>query len=53
MNKYCVPRIAWGRFAPKDGRIAIPFAVEANRAFVDGQHMAQRIGAVQENLDAE
>lgn len=52
MNKYCVPRIAWGRFVPRDGRIEVPFAVEANHAFVDGLHMAQLIGAVQRNLDA-
>jgi len=48
----CVPRIAWGQFVPKDGRTTIPFAVEANHAFVDGLHMAQLIGAVQKNLDA-
>ena len=47
-----VPRVAWGKFTQKDGRTTIPFAVEANHAFVDGIHMAKLIGAVQERLDA-
>lgn len=36
-----VPRIAWGRFEERDGRLVMPLNVQAHHALVDGIHIAR------------
>ena len=36
-----VPRIAWGRFEEKEGRLAMPLNVQAHHALIDGIHLAK------------
>ena len=40
------PLFDWGKFTQKDGRIIMPFSVQAHHSFVDGVH----IGKLYENL---
>jgi len=44
-----IPSLAWGKFKDgPNGRLALPFSVQAHHGFVDGYHihqLAQRIGA--------
>ncbi len=46
-----IPRVAWGKFFEQDGKILLPFSVQAHHSFVDGIHMGQYINAVQEALN--
>ncbi len=34
-----VPRLSWGKYYERDGRLWLPFNVQVNHAFVDGEHM--------------
>jgi len=36
-----VPRIAWGRFEEKEGKLVLPLNVQAHHAFIDGVHLAK------------
>ena len=36
-----VPRIAWGRFEEKEGKLVMPLNVQAHHALVDGIHLAR------------
>ena len=36
-----VPRIAWGRFEEKEGKLVMPLNVQAHHALVDGIHLAK------------
>ena len=36
-----VPRIAWGRFEEKEGKLAMPLNVQAHHALIDGIHLAR------------
>jgi len=49
-----IPSLAWGKFKDgPDGRLALPFSVQAHHGFVDGYHihlLAQRIAAELEGL---
>lgn len=46
-----IPRVAWGKFFEQNGKILLPFSVQAHHSFVDGIHMGQYINAVQEALN--
>ena len=35
------PRMTWGRYTEKDGRLTLPFTLEVNHAFVDGLHAGE------------
>ena len=35
------PRMTWGRYTEKDGRLTLPFTLEMNHAFVDGLHAGE------------
>jgi len=43
-----VPRIAWGRFAERDGRLAMPLNVQAHHGLIDGIHVARFYERVEE-----
>ncbi|MFV0395251.1 MAG: CatA-like O-acetyltransferase [Coprobacillaceae bacterium] len=45
------PRLSWGKFYERDGRIMLPFNVQAHHAFIDGNHMGDYIEALQEYFD--
>nr|WP_306307358.1 CatA-like O-acetyltransferase [Cellulosilyticum ruminicola] len=48
-KKYnAVPMFDWGKFYEKDGKIVLPFSIEAHHSFVDGIHM----GKLAEKLQA-
>jgi chloramphenicol O-acetyltransferase type A len=42
------PRIAWGRFEEKDGKLAMPLNVQAHHALIDGVHLAKFFKRVEE-----
>ena len=44
------PRITWGRFQQKDGRLVMPLTVLANHALADGRHIAEFFSRLEENL---
>ena len=36
-----IPRIAWGKFVPENGRLMLGLSVEVNHRFIDGLHIGQ------------
>jgi chloramphenicol O-acetyltransferase type A len=46
-----VPRIAWGKFFERDGRIRMPVAVQAHHALMDGVHVGRYYQRIQELFD--
>jgi chloramphenicol O-acetyltransferase type A len=47
-----VPRLAWGKYFEENGRVVMPFSVQAHHSFVDGIHMGQYFDTLQKYLDA-
>lgn len=47
-----VPRLAWGKYFKDNGRVLLPFSVQAHHSFVDGIHMGKYFDALQKYLDA-
>lgn len=45
------PLFDWGKFFERNGRIILPFSVQAHHSFVDGLHIGKLSDAVQEALD--
>lgn len=52
MGEADIPVIAWGRFSdPRpDGRMSVPFSVQAHHGFVDGFHIQQLAQALQQRV---
>ncbi len=48
---YSTPVFAWGKFFEKDGRIKLPYSIQANHAFVDGLHLGRLADKLQEFFD--
>lgn len=46
-----VPRVSWGRYFSSEGRILLPFSVQAHHAFVDGVHIGRYVDGLQKCLD--
>lgn len=46
-----VPRLSWGKYYSRDGRLLLPFNVQAHHAFVDGDHMGHYIEQLQYYLN--
>ena len=44
------PRLSWGRYFEENGRLLLPFNVQAHHAFVDGDHMGEYFEALQKML---
>ena len=42
-----IPRISWGKYYEKEGRILLPYNIQVNHMFVDGFHL----GLLKERLD--
>ncbi len=47
-----VPRIAWGRFEEKQGKLVMPLNVQAHHALVDGIHVAKFLRRVEELIQS-
>ena len=50
-----VPRLAWGRYVPENGREILGYSVEVNHRCIDGVHVgqfAQKLEALIEELDS-
>lgn len=45
------PLFDWGRFYEKDGKILLPFSVQAHHSFVDGLHIGKLYKLVQKYLN--
>lgn len=48
---YAVPVFDFGKFYEKNGRMIMPFSVEAHHAFVDGYHIGLLVEKLQRILD--
>ena len=46
------PLFDWGRYYERDGKVLLPFSVQAQHSFVDGLHIGKLAKALQEYLDA-
>lgn len=45
------PMFYWGKFQEKDGKLMMPFSVQAHHSFVDGIHMGRLFNHIQQYLD--
>ncbi|AAK78216.1 MULTISPECIES: CatA-like O-acetyltransferase [Clostridium] len=43
-----IPRIAWGKFFNENGKVKLPFSVQAHHAVVDGVHAGHFFNIIQE-----
>lgn len=46
-----VPRLSWGKYFSQDGKVLIPFNVQAHHSFVDGNHMGDYMNKLQQYFD--
>lgn len=49
-SKDAIPRVTWGKFEDKNGRLIMPFTVAVHHAFVDGLHVGMLIQNIQKAL---
>ena len=47
-----VPRLAWGRYVRREGRLELGCSVEVNHRFIDGLHLGRFAERLQESIDA-
>lgn len=47
-----VPRLAWGKYFEENGKVLLPFSVQAHHSFVDGIHMGKYFDTLQKYLDS-
>lgn len=45
------PLFDWGKYFERDGRLILPFSVQAHHSFVDGVHVGKFVHELQEELD--
>lgn len=46
------PRIGWGRYEEREGRLSLTLSLEVNHRLIDGLHLGQFHAALQDILDA-
>ena len=46
-----IPRVTWGKFEDRDGRLLLPYAVQLNHRLLDGWHLSQLVNGVQTWID--
>ena len=46
-----IPRVTWGKFEEREGRLLLPYAVQLNHRLLDGWHLSQLVGGVQAWID--
>lgn len=47
-----IPRLAWGKYVRRDGRLELGYSVEVNHRFIDGLHIGRFAGRLQALIDA-
>jgi chloramphenicol O-acetyltransferase type B len=47
------PLFDWGKYEGSDGKVIIPFSIQAHHSFVDGIHVGRLVEKLQEYLNAE
>lgn len=47
-----IPRITWGKFEAREGRLLLPCSVQLNHRLLDGWHLGQLLTDLQKELDA-
>ncbi len=45
------PLFDWGKYYERDGKVMMPFSVQAHHSFVDGLHIGKLVNSVQKYLD--
>lgn len=48
----CVPRVTWGKFVERDGRIELGMSLDVSHRVIDGVHIGQFVRALEELIDA-
>lgn len=46
------PLFDWGKYFERDGKVLLPFSIQAHHSFVDGLHVGKLAESVQKFLDA-
>ena len=46
-----MPLFDWGKYIERDGKVLLPFSVQAHHSFVDGLHVGRLAEAIQDYLD--
>lgn len=46
-----IPRVTWGKFEKREGRLQLPYAVQLNHRLLDGWHLSQLVNGVQAWID--
>ncbi len=47
-----IPRLAWGKYAERDGRLQLHLSVEVNYRLIDGHHIGMFYKALREEIQA-
>lgn len=47
-----IPRLAWGKYTERDGRLTLGYSVEVNHRFIDGLHIGRFGERLQSLIDA-
>ncbi len=45
------PLFDWGKYFEREGRVYLPFSIQAHHSFVDGIHIGKLVDLIQEYLD--
>ena len=45
------PLFDWGKYFERDGRMLLPFSIQAHHSFVDGLHVGKLVESLQDYLD--
>lgn len=48
----CVPRVTWGKYALREGRLVLGMSLEVNHRMIDGVHIGQFAKALEEEIAA-
>ena len=55
LEEFCarcaIPRVTWGKFEQREGRLLLPYAVQLNHRLLDGWHLSQLVNGVQAWID--
>ena len=46
-----VPIFQWGKYMERDGKVYMPFSIQAHHSFVDGIHMGKLVEKIQKYLE--
>ncbi|MGX8692543.1 MAG: CatA-like O-acetyltransferase [Clostridia bacterium] len=46
-----IPRLAWGKYVERDGRLTLGYSVEVSHRFIDGLHLGRFAGRLQALID--